>query len=567
MPIRITIVGGPLDGQKFEFGADKTSVTFGRFPDRDVRFPADQKAVSRAHFTIVQENHKYFLRPDEPVFVDGHEGLRDDALPMNAELTLGTKDGQKLRVAWWEPADLDTTEVQYERRPAEGAVREAMKAQAMAARGHRRTTLSLVAGGAAAVIAVVAVAVFFFQREEPLEAKLAALRPSVYLVMARQADGQERGFGTAWVVGPGLLASNAHVVEPVLQLPAGAKAFVRSNVPPYDTIEIKSVEMHPHYKAFPAYHARYFPMGARGQIGPTLAYDTGLIRVDPAAKLAPPLKIASQGTLEALSPGEVVAFIGYPMEGMAAEGVNVKAPNPQTQIARITAVTDFFLVAGPPATRHLVQHSLPATGGASGSPIFNAKGEVIAAFNAVNFIFLRQGEEIKRVANPVIVNFGQRADLVTELIEGRAAATTEARQKFWSERLSAFTSGAEYLIKNFERQAGVTDAKPVVDRKVTLKSEGGGLGGGPTARVEFDVPGPGTILFLALADDSTEIGMTVDVNKGANTVKSNGTAYMRFVTGPVAGALNAAGVVTSKREGLGVHVRVFYAPAKAPPVK
>ena len=94
MPIRIVVVGGPLDGQKFEFGADKTSISFGRFPDRDVRFPADLKAVSRAHFTIVQENHKYYLRPDEPVFVDGHEGLRDDALPANCELALGTKDGK-----------------------------------------------------------------------------------------------------------------------------------------------------------------------------------------------------------------------------------------------------------------------------------------------------------------------------------------------------------------------------------------------------------------------------------------------------------------------------------------
>ena len=246
----------------------------------------------------------------------------------------------------------------------------------------------------------------------------------------------------------------------------------------------------------------------------------------------------------------------------APELVNVTAPVPQTQIARITATTDFFLVAGPPATRHLVQHSLPGTGGASGSPIFNAKGEVIAAFNAVNFTFVKQGEETLRAGSAVNVNFGQRADLVTELIEGRAASQTEARQKLWTERLSAFTSATDYIIKQFEGQAKVTGAKPVLDERVVLKPAGAG---DPTARVEYAVPGPGHILIMAEALDTTQIAMVVDVNQGANRASSNGTPYVRFLLGPVNGAINAAAVVTSKREGVPVRVRIFYQPAPAAP--
>ena len=49
MPIVLTALDGPLAGQRFEFGPDKTAITIGRFEDRDIRFPPGFDRVSRAH--------------------------------------------------------------------------------------------------------------------------------------------------------------------------------------------------------------------------------------------------------------------------------------------------------------------------------------------------------------------------------------------------------------------------------------------------------------------------------------------------------------------------------------
>ena len=91
MPIRLTAMGGPLEGQVFEYAKGKAAITIGRLEDRDIRFPADFVSISRAHLTIVSEGDKYFLRPDEPVFVDGREAMRDDELPRRCELRLGAR--------------------------------------------------------------------------------------------------------------------------------------------------------------------------------------------------------------------------------------------------------------------------------------------------------------------------------------------------------------------------------------------------------------------------------------------------------------------------------------------
>ena len=53
------------------------------------------------------------------------------------------------------------------------------------------------------------------------------------------------------------------------------------------------------------------------------------------------------------------------------------------------------------SSRLLLQHDLPATGGASGSPIVGASGRVVALLNAGN-LFMVNGD---RVPNAALINF------------------------------------------------------------------------------------------------------------------------------------------------------------------
>jgi hypothetical protein len=61
-----------------------------------------------------------------------------------------------------------------------------------------------------------------------------------------------------------------------------------------------------------------------------------------------------------------------------------------------------------------IEHSLPSTGGASGSPIVNARGEVVAILSGGNII---PSEVCPQQPNAAQVNFAQRIDVLTHLLD------------------------------------------------------------------------------------------------------------------------------------------------------
>ena len=497
MPIRLTAIGGPLDGQTFEYAKGKATITFGRLEDRDIRFPADFRSISRAHLTIVSENDRYYLRPDEAVFVDGHEAMRDDELPRRCELRLGSPAGPGFKIEWNVLSDMPSTQAPMKRPLRQSPVREAMKATARA----RRTAIAAV--GLVLLVAAGALAYVLLQ-PEPIRDQLAAARQSVYLVVLRNNAGRERSYGTAWVIGPGLLATNAHVVAGIeTQKKQGIKAFVRANYQPYETYEVVETVKHPHYERYTNLVNQYAPVAPGGRlVQSTTGYDVGLIRVAASAKLAPPLKLASTDTLHRLAAGDEVGYVGYPSESMVAGGVNVAAPTPQTHIATITAVTDFFLAEGQPGERHLIQHSLPGAGGASGSPVFNRRGEVIALFNAGNLV--RIGDT--RIPT-ILVNFAQRADLAAEILDVKVETIALARDELWRKRLAALPSAPDFLVQQFQRETDTKGAKPALDSTVVLEKKPNVAK--PAALVDFEVPGAGKLLYLAVGPDTNAVHLYV----------------------------------------------------------
>ena len=283
---------------------------------------------------------------------------------------------------------------------------------------------------------------------------LRALQPSVYLVIM-EIDGQkELGAGTAWVVdqGKGLLATNAHVAEIFEDLEeavsAGkvqtARLLVRSNEEEPRTYVVGQVTLHPGYRAFDTLLRGYLPVATNAKTADLVKFvnacDVGLLQLEePWDGLAPALEIAADETLQGLDAGDAIAYVGYPMEGVAYGGSPVAKPTPQLQIGSITTVTDHFGTRGHTAAARaghdLVQHNCLAAGGASGSPMLDPEGRVVAVLCAVSQVQLGGGEP--RVLTGGGLSYAQRADLMRELVTGEADGRQPARTAAWKETIKA----------------------------------------------------------------------------------------------------------------------------------
>ena len=60
------------------------------------------------------------------------------------------------------------------------------------------------------------------------------------------------------------------------------------------------------------------------------------------------------------------------------------------RFGNISALTDVFMCKAEPEDRLLIQHSVPVTGGVSGSPLIDASGKVIGIVNGGNTVTVRK---------------------------------------------------------------------------------------------------------------------------------------------------------------------------------
>jgi S1-C subfamily serine protease len=107
------------------------------------------------------------------------------------------------------------------------------------------------------------------------------------------------------------------------------------------------------------------------------------------------------------------------MEGLAGGGVDFRNPVATMQSGIITSVTDYWLSKSDPGNRLLIQHNLGATGGASGSPVFDTNGRVIGILSAGNIIGQVDFDTGKPIRAPsgVMINFAQRVDVLTDFMQ------------------------------------------------------------------------------------------------------------------------------------------------------
>lgn len=223
--------------------------------------------------------------------------------------------------------------------------------------------------------------------------------------MAEDGQPSTMPMATAWAVGDNVFATNSHVSTPVAKfLEQGHSAFVILNKNPEQKFRVTKAVIHPKYDK---------PLSNVDGKEPAIpAYDVGLLYVE--GTVPNKFRIASDTELEQLDSGYRVAYLGFPMEGIAGGGVDYHSPIATMQSGIVTANTDYWLAKAPFAERMLIAHNLGATGGSSGSPVFNLKGEIVGILSAGNIIgqvVLVEGKlRPQRAPSGVMINYAQRID-------------------------------------------------------------------------------------------------------------------------------------------------------------
>ena len=225
-------------------------------------------------------------------------------------------------------------------------------------------------------------------------------------------DGKRTATGTAWMLGPNVMVTNAHVaravVDGVQKDDVSCWVGFCDDAGPREA-RVERVVMHPKY-------GNPGP-GPRGETPTVPAYDVALLVLDsPQPVLLP---VAEPACLLNLAIGDRVMYLGFPNEGLAGPGVNDSRPAPIFKQGAVSQLTDWWSGKAPFEQSLLIHHDLGVAGGASGSPLFDVNGQVVGIVCAGNMSATVDAASggLQRIPSGVLINYAQRVDVLGELFE------------------------------------------------------------------------------------------------------------------------------------------------------
>jgi hypothetical protein len=474
MTITITHLEGPLAGQTHSFDDDVTEIKFGRSGGGDVVFPLECDTVGGDDMKLVRTGPgtyqvtrigQHYLEIDgRPIPVD----LNNIPIASGSVIRLGGRGGPSFRVVAEKPKRAGPF------RTATTKAFEKVNSVTQQLAEHRHALIAGFLGFGLALAGIVYYQVVYVPQR--YTANIEHLLNNTYLVVRTNPNGKKESAATAFVIGNGKqLATNAHVTEAIRAAPG--KFYLQG--PAGKRIEIKEVDTHPAYKLF---QFKKWTLGEKKSGGfehvPLQgAYDVGVITVNSAKPLSEkPLKVAPAEDIVALEPGTKLIAAGFPSEDIvAADNATKGDAVPLLSSGEIRAVDDIFRTGDTKSERRLlVVHDIPVAGGVSGSPVLDAwTGEVVAVISGGNVVTFKDSRtgEAKRTPNAAMVNFAQRADLLSAMLdEGAAAKDLAAQKAYWDEAGKSFDQYDDYVREQFIAHA--KDAYALDDREGTRLGAG-----------------------------------------------------------------------------------------------
>ncbi len=545
----------PADGARgpIIFEPGKEAIVFGRETTSDVVFGPEHRAVGRKHCQLLRQptgDYKIEIFGERAVEVDGAPARTGESVRDGARLRFGGAQGPtvvaKVAKAGGLDAALEQTLIQPKFETTGQSIKRMRRIQAAVAAG----LVVVVAGVAgyfilaeqrfASMGEVVAQVSADVQKEMVNHDAIETLKAAAYAVIQRDRQGREVLQGTAWPVAPGILATNAHVAN--LFKSGGGDLIVRKpgSEPGGDgDFTVVDAVVHDAYSLFSKFDtdtkASSSSYAALGNDGRRTGYDVALLKVDHPDDLAPILPRAPEAEVVALDSGMPLAYAGYPIGGTAEQGSAQLKPTPTVQYGRITSVTDFFMFGTDPVHAYLVQHSLPTFKGASGSPIINVKGEVVAILSGGHVVETSEGI----ASNAVMRNFAQRIDLLAPLLGETSSFDLGDEEHRWSAVAERFNNHRNNVIEDVKTHlAGKVGGGTVSD----VESYEGSLtasgveDNGYQKFVDYEVPvTDGHYAFLVYGSEGAPISLIVYRGEGETPVADGGSASFASVDTDVAG--------------------------------
>lgn len=540
--LEVRIVSGAVAPWRGVF--HQAQVLIGRGPEADVRLhpTLDVACASAIHARLEPHADRFLLTAVHRSGLsvrksNGHrervEAGRTIALSSEAEITLG-QHGPRLRVVPLpeEGAVLPATNM------AEGAGHANLAAAApwLDAKGlgdHlsdpsldsqgrkpnlasiidscvRRPRTALAAGGALlALLLALWWGASGGSDEERLRIALERAQGQVFIVVGLDASGEvsgAHGNGTAWAVGKGRLATNAHVAELVEEMRrADLRPVARRTVPKSQDLPIRATQIHPGWDRWKSVLGSQL-ITRSGQLQSMSApFDVAILEVD--GDVGRPLQLARACDLRHLGSGRAIGYVGFPTENVVGLSQN---PPPTVAIGKVNKLTDVLGQKSSPEEEILVHFDMVVTGGASGSPILNRDGRVVGIVNAGNMVPAVGGTRIS-----VGLNIGQRANLVAELLDGTAKGRQPARNARIQNQLKesmASPSQAAGIVARIVLEQLVKQAKvPPTARLRSIHDSEDVLRGGREhgRRVELRLQAGASYIVVASAEDFCNVDLAV----------------------------------------------------------